>query len=266
MAATDLEARRLATLRRYVIDEARADFDQRYGADLRFPRAVALICAYEEEGCIGDVLAKMPTEACGLPLLTLVVVDGGDDETAEIANAAGATTLVFPANLGHGVALRVGYRLCIEKGAEYCVTLDADGQNDPAEIPGLLQPLLDGEADFVLASRRLGTDTTTDRFRKIGVVFFSAVMNRMTGQQLTDTSNGYRALRVAMLADVVDRLEQDQYQTAELLITCLKRGWKVTERPTVWLPRQAGTTKKGKNWLFGFRYARVVFGTWWRER
>ncbi len=266
MALNDLEHRRLATLRRYVIAEAHDDFNQRYGAEYKFPRAVALICAFEEEGAIGDVLAKMPTEACGLPLLTVVVVDGGDDETAEIAKAAGATTIVFPANLGHGVALQVGYRLCIERGAEFCVTLDADGQNDPEEVPVMLQPLLDDEADFVLASRRLGTDTTSDRFRKAGVVFFSTIMNKMTGSELTDTSNGYRALRVAMLADVVDRLTQEQYQTAELLITCLKRGWRVTERPTVWLPRQAGTTKKGKNWLFGFRYARVVFGTWWRER
>ena len=88
----------------------------------------------------------------------------------------------------------------------------------------------------------------------------------MTGSKLTDTSNGYRALRVSMLADVVDRLVQEQYQTADLLITCLKRGWRVTERPTVWLPRQSGTTKKGTNWLFGFRYAKVVMSTWWRER
>jgi hypothetical protein len=69
-----------------------------------------------------------------------------------------------------------------------------------------------------------------------------------------------------MLADVIDRLEQEQYQTAELLITCLKRGWRVSEVPTNWYPRHSGTTKKGQNWLFGFRYSRVVFGTWWRER
>ena len=56
-------------------------------------------------------------------------------------------------------------------------------------------------------------------------------MNRLTGSQLTDTSNGYRALRVELLADVVDRLEQRQYQTAELLITAISRGWRVTERP-----------------------------------
>lgn len=265
MPKDDLATRRLAELRRGVIEQARADFDARYPG-LELPPAVGLICAYEEEGCIGDVLDKMPSEACGLPMVTLVIVDGGEDRTAQIALEHGAVTFVFPTNLGHGVALQVGYRLCIELGATYCVTLDADGQNDPAEIPTMLQPLVDDEADFVLASRRLGQDTTTDRFRKAGVVFFSTTVNLMTGSKLTDTSNGYRALRVSMLADVVDRLVQEQYQTADLLITCLKRGWRVVERPTLWLPRQYGTTKKGKNWLFGFRYARVVLSTWWRER
>ena len=261
----DLANRRLADMRSAVIAQARADFDARYPG-LRLPPAVGLVCAYEEEGNIGDVLAKMPSEACGLPMVSLVIVDGGTDRTAEISLEHGALTFVFPTNLGHGVALQVGYRLCVELGADYVVTLDADGQNDPTEIPMMLEPQVDDEADFVLASRRLGVDTTTDRFRKAGVVFFSTVMNAMTGSHLTDTSNGYRALRVSMLADVVDRLEQEQYQTAELLITCLKRGWRVTERPTIWLPRQSGTTKKGKNWLFGFRYARVVLTTWWRER
>jgi glycosyltransferase involved in cell wall biosynthesis len=259
------ERLRLAALRTQVIAAAQQDFDQR-NPNLGEPKTVALICAYEEEGNIGAVLEAMPKEACGTALTTLVIVDGGSDRTAEIAREAGVLTFEFPTNLGHGIALQVGYRLCVEMGADYCITLDADGQNDPAEIPTMLQPLVDDEADFVLASRRLGTDTTTDRFRKAGVVFFSAVMNAMTGAKLTDTSNGYRALRVTMLADVVDRLQQEQYQTAELLITCIKRRWRVTERPTTWLPRRSGTTKKGKNWLFGFRYARVVVDTWRRER
>ena len=83
-------------------------------------------------------------------------------------------------------------------------------------------------------------------------------MSAMGHTKLTDTSNGYRALRVSMLDDVAYRLVQPQYQTAEFLIIAMKRGWRVSEQPTVWLPRASGTTKKGKNWLFGFRYGRVV--------
>ena len=69
-----------------------------------------------------------------------------------------------------------------------------------------------------------------------------------------------------MLDDVAYRLVEPQYQTAELLIIAMKRGWRVSEQPTVWLPRASGTTKKGKNWLFGFRYGRVVLETRWKVR
>ena len=266
MSNEDLEKRRISRLRDFAIAQARDRFDADYPG-FAPEDIVASICAYEEEGNIGDVLKKMPDTLNGSPYTTFVVVDGGSDKTAEIARSfPGVKVFEFPVNLGHGVALQVTYRYCIEHNVKYVVTLDADGQNDPAEMPQILAPLQSDQADFVVASRVLGEDKTTDVVRKSGVRFFSLVMNKMTGANLTDTSTGYRALRVSMLADVVDRLTQEQYQTAELLITSLKRGWRASEVPTVWYPRASGTTKKGKNWLFGFRYARVVFGTWWRER
>jgi glycosyltransferase involved in cell wall biosynthesis len=253
-----------ATARR-VIAESRQTFTARY-PDLKLAPVVGLICAFEEERNIGAVLAAMPKSVNDLDVSTLVIVDGGSDRTDEVSLEAGAITFVLSENLGHGYALRIGYALCVELGAQYVVTLDADGQNDPAEIPVMLQPLVDDEADFVLASRVLGQDNTTDRIRKAGVRVFSSILSAIGGTKLTDTSNGYRALRVTMLDDVTHRLTQSQYQTAELLIVCMKRGWRVTERPTVWLPRASGTTKKGKNYLFGLRYCRVVLATWWRER
>jgi glycosyltransferase involved in cell wall biosynthesis len=266
MSNLDLEKRRLSRLRGFAIAQAMERFNTDYPG-FKPEETVASICAYEEEGNIGDVLAKMPANIDGQAYTTLVVVDGGEDRTAEIARSFPDVMVIeFPVNLGHGVALQVTYRYCIENGVKYVVTLDADGQNDPSEIPQILKPLETDQADFVVASRVLGEDKTSDVVRKSGVRFFSFVMNRMTGANLTDTSTGYRALRVTMLADVIDRLTQEQYQTSELLITCLKRGWRAAEVPTVWYPRASGTTKKGKNWLFGFRYARVVFGTWWRER
>ena len=211
-------------LARRVIAESRQKFAADY-PDLKLSPAVGLICAFEEEQNIGAVLAAMPeSRPDGLALTTLVVVDGGSDHTDQVALDAGAITFVLSENLGHGYALRVGYALCVEFGAQYVVTLDADGQNDPSEIPVMLQPLIDDEADFVVASRRLGQDTTTDRFRKAGVRVFSWVMSAMGGTKLTDTSNGYRALRVTMLDDVVHRLTQSQYQTAELLIVVHEAG------------------------------------------
>ncbi|MDA8309381.1 MAG: glycosyltransferase family 2 protein [Actinomycetota bacterium] len=264
-SVSDGRRSRLVALQRLAIDVGRKDFEARY-PDLSLSPVVALVCAYEEEANLGAVLAKIPAEACGLEVTPLVVVDGGEDATDRVAQEAGAVTFVFPTNLGHGVALRVGYDLCVTGGARYVVTLDADGQNDPAEMETMLQPLVDDEADFVVASRRLGVDETADSYRKLGVRWFSWLMNLLMGSRLTDTSNGYRALRVTMLADIASRLEQDQYQTAELLITAMSRGWRVTERPTVWHERLSGTSKKGANWIYGFRYAAVILRTWRREQ
>jgi len=263
--ADDRQRARLAALGRLAVDLAQEDFDRRYG-DLALTPVVALVAAYEEADNLGDVLAAVPAEACGLAVTPLVVVDGGDDGTDKVALDAGAVTFVLPVNLGHGVALRVGYGLCLRGGARYVVTLDADGQNDPAELPGLLQPLVDDEADFVVGSRVLGTDETGDRTRRAGVGVFARLMALLTGATLTDTSSGFRALSAALLADVVGRLEQDQYQTSELLVTALRAGWRVTERPITWHERASGQSKKGKNLLYGGRYAKVMLSTWWRER
>ena len=257
------ERRRREELGRLVTDLGRQDFRRRH-PDAAFAPVLVLIASYLEVQNIGPVLEAVPGEVGGLAVSTLVVVDGGDDGTEDVVAGHGAFCAVLPVNLGQGAALKLGYELAVAHGARYVVTVDADGQNDPGEIPQLLAPILDGQADFVIASRRLGTDETSDRVRRAGVFFFSAVVNRLTGQHLTDTSNGFRALRVEVLEDVT--LEQDQYQTAELIISAASRGWRLGECPTVWHPRASGTSKKGRNTVFALNYARVVLRTWWRER
>ena len=162
-------------------------------------------------------------------------------------------------------ALRLGYELASAHGARYVVTLDADGQNDPAEMADLIRPVLDDEADFVIASRRLGVDQTTDRFRRAGVTLYASILNAIMSQHLTDSSNGYRAFRIEVLDDIVPLLVEDQYQTAEVVITASSRGWRIAERPTVWHPRASGTSKKGGNLFFGLQYGRVIGTTWYRS-
>jgi glycosyltransferase involved in cell wall biosynthesis len=255
--------RRSRRLIDYVLDQARADFDERY-PDIRFGPVVALIAAYNEEDNIGDVLKAMPTLAGDLEVTTLVVVDGGSDRTAELALDAGVVTCVLPVNLGQGAALRLGYELAAAHGATYVVTLDADGQNDPTELPTMLGPLVEDTADFVIASRVLGEDQTTDRFRRAGVKLYAWALNSIAHQQLTDSSNGYRAFRIDVLNDIVPHLVQDQYQTAEVVLTASSRGWRITQQPTMWHPRASGASKKGGNLVFGFSYAKVILTTWAR--
>jgi len=232
--------------------------------DDRVPPVAVVIAALDEEESLGDVLAEVPATACGLPVETIVVDDGSTDATAAIARAAGAHVHRFERNHGHGVALRAGYRLARERGARYIVTLDADGQWNPAEIEGVLRPVVDGEADFVIGSRVLGATETDDAFRQAGVHVYAWLVRLLTGVRVTDTSSGFRALR----AEVTERVRQTQaqYQTSELLIGAIFAGYRVAERPIVMRKRFAGSSKKGPNLLYGARYARVILRTWWRER
>lgn len=256
-------ARHAAEVRDLVTELGRQDFERRH-PDAQFGPIVVLIASYLEADNIGPVLDAVPTEMHGMAVSTLVVVDGGDDGTEDIVASHGKFCARLPINMGQGVALRLGYRLADAHGARFVVTIDADGQNDPVEAADLLAPVVADEADLVIASRRLGVDQTSDRLRRSGVVVFSEIINRLTHQHLTDTSNGYRAFRIDVLRDI--ELEQDQYQTAEVIISTASRGWRIAERPTVWHPRASGTSKKGHNLLFGARYARVIARTWLREQ
>lgn len=239
------------------------DYAERYG-DRRFAPVVVLIAAYDEEEALGGVLDGMPPQSCGLEVDTLVVVDGATDATAEVAVKHGAQTCVAPRNRGQGAALRLGYRLAAERGARYLVTTDADGQYDIAELPKLLQPLIDDEADFVTGSRRLGRSETTDPVRRAGTYFFGWLVSVLTRQHITDTSFGFRGMKIEVPNAVT--LEQRQYQSSELLVGVLARGYRVLEQPMTMLERTAGQSKKGNNIFYGYRYLRVVLGTWWRER
>jgi glycosyltransferase involved in cell wall biosynthesis len=232
--------------------------------DVRFSPVLAVIAALDEEPSLGEVLREIPPVACGLPVDVLVVDDGSTDATGAVAAAGGAHVARLERNLGHGVALRVGYRLAHEHGASYIVTLDADGQWNPAELERVLEPVVADEADFVIGSRVLGATETDDAFRQTGVHVFGALVRLLTGTRVTDTSSGFRAMRTVVPQTV--RQDQVQYQTSELLIGAIAAGYRIAERPIVMRKRTAGNSKKGRNAIYGVRYARVILRTAWRER
>ena len=261
-----------------VIDDAAVEaFGQGYGERAAQLAPVAIvIAAYNEEGAIGPVIEALPGEVCGLATVAVVVADGCADGTVAEARAAGAMVCDVPVNRGQGAALRLGYRLAREGGADYIVTTDADGQYNPAEIERVLAPVVAGEADFVTGSRRLGSQETKDMIRRTGVRFFAGTISMLTGQKISDTTFGLRAMR-AEVTDAVS-LEQPQYQASELLIGVITHGYKVAEVPATIHKRRVGESKKGQNplyqlhlpgvnnFVYGVRFARVAYGTWWRER
>src|SRR5215208_3225560 len=142
-----------------VADPIGAAAIRRFRADhpeLRLAPVVIVIPALDEAEAIGAVLARIPARACDLDVDTIVVDDGSGDGTGAVAREHGAYVARRERNGGQGAAFRVGYRLAWDHGARFVVTLDADGQWDPADVPCGRQPVVDGEADLVLGSRVLG--------------------------------------------------------------------------------------------------------------
>ncbi len=232
--------------------------------DLRLPAVVVVIAAFDEATGLPGVLATLPSRAHGLDVAVLVVDDGSSDGTAEAARATGrAIVAACPVNRGQGRALRLGYRIAREHGAAYIVTTDADGQYSPDDIPVVLAPLVDGRADFVTGSRRLGSQQNKDLVRQAGTYVFAWLASALLGLCVTDTSFGLRAMRAEVTEAVT--LEQPQYQASELLVGVVAHGFRYAEVPATMRVRSAGASKKGGNLAYGWRYARVMLGTWWRE-
>ncbi|HET9690389.1 MAG TPA: glycosyltransferase family 2 protein [Acidimicrobiales bacterium] len=228
------------------------------------PGITVVVAAYDEEACVADVVAAVPAEVCGLGTEVLVVDDGSGDATADNAEAAGALVARMPVNVGQGAALRAGYRIAAERGARIIATTDADGQLDPRQLPALVAPILDGRADLVTGSRRLGTNHNRDAARSTGIVVFAGLLSVLTGRRVTDPSNGLRAWR-REVTDTVD-LRQAQYQTAELLLRATAAGFRHAEVAVTVAPRAAGETKKGSTLRYGARFTRAVLTTWWQLR
>ncbi|HSL12061.1 MAG TPA: glycosyltransferase family 2 protein [Actinomycetota bacterium] len=226
------------------------------------PLLVTVSPAYNEAENVGAVLDAMPEFVEGFKVLPIVVDDRSEDGTAEAARKSGALVAQLPIRRGGGLALRVGYDIALKLDADVVVTLDADGQHLPEELPVLLKPIVDDEADHVNGSRMLGDYERGPILRHVGVHFFSWIVTVLTGQRVTDISSGYRATRADTLRRLI--LEQDQFWTSEVTIEALRQHARVTEVPVTFLTRRGGESKKPKSLRYGWNFTKAIAKTWLR--
>ena len=261
MNRTELEAKRHAS---QLVDEGiLATISSEY-PDLSLPPIVYVIAAYKEKDNIGRVLEGLPQTLAGLPTRAIVVVDGNDDGTGDLAKAAGAVTAIAPVNRGQGAALKVGYAIARTFGATYIVTADADGQANVEAFEGIVAPLVAGELDFVNGSRILGSTEVKSAARNSGIFLFAHLISLTTRTKVTDTANPIRAFSTDLAEKI--QLDEPQFQASELLISAIMSGARFGERPMTMKRRTSGSSKKGGNFSYGRSYARVVFQTLRRER
>ncbi|HEY3434069.1 MAG TPA: glycosyltransferase family 2 protein [Solirubrobacterales bacterium] len=233
------------------------------GLPERFRGKIAiLIPAYNEAENIGVVLDQIPAAVCGVGTEVLVVDDGSRDGTGDVAAEHGAAVARHVTNRGGGAALRTGYRLMVESGAEIVVTLDADGQHRPDEMERLVKPIVDGEVDMAHGSRVLGHADRNHFARELGIVFFNRLVSFITRTHVTDCSNGYRAVRTTVLPQLV--LRQEQFHTSEFMIEAIKRGIPAKEVPITVDQRLHGHSKKPAAFRYGAGFANAIVRTWLR--
>ncbi len=231
---------------------------------LHLPPIAYVIAAYKEKDNIGRVLEGLPKTLAGLDTRAIVVVDGNDDGTGEVARAAGAVTAIAPVNRGQGAALKVGYQIARTFGAKFIVTADADGQANVEAFEGIAAPLVAGELDFVNGSRILGATEVKSAARNSGIFIFAHLISLATRTRVTDTANPIRAFSTELSEKI--QLDEPQFQASELLISAIMSGARFGERPMTMKRRTSGKSKKGGNFSYGRSYARVVFQTLRRER
>ena len=199
-------------------------------------RTVAVIPAYNEADTIGPVIE----ETLGHVDHVVVVDDGSSDETARIAREHGASVIEHAVNTGVGGAVRTGYRYAIRNGYDFVLQIDADGQHDPAYIPLLLETAAD--CDMVIASRYLNESFEDYSFvRKLGISFFTRLVNRLGGIDITDVTSGFRVYRVSALESILHR--SDRHWAVEQTLEAAESGLRIAEVSAEMPTRETGESQ-----------------------
>jgi glycosyltransferase involved in cell wall biosynthesis len=208
--------------------------------------------AHNESRTIGPVIAKVHEV---LPEAQVIVVeDTSTDDTARVAKQAGAWVLQLPNNLGYGGAVQTGLRYAYRQGFDVAVQMDADGQHDPADLPGLLAPVLAGDADVVLGSRFLGrADYHVPQLRRLGMRLFAWIATTALRQRLTDPTTGFQAHSRRVLRYFAHFYYHSDYLNPDTSILLAFRGYRIREVPVVMKERVAGTS------MFAGRFAPALY-------
>lgn len=194
------------------------------------PRFAVVIPAHNEGRSIAGVLRRIGEV---VPDAAVVVInDGSRDDTAERAVELGATVISLPFNMGYGAALHTGLMWALRKQMRAAVTMDADGQHEPSDIPRLLAPVLAGDADITLGSRYLPESRCyrVSGLRRAASWGFAALLSFLTGKKLTDTTTGFQCLGSAVLEQWVTLPDfPEKTPDADLILYSHLRGFRVLE-------------------------------------
>jgi len=216
---------------------------------------VVTIPAYNEENSIAAVIHEIPRDIPSIDdVKVLIINDGSEDDTAEVAKRAGADRIItHKKNMGLGVTFKDGLEEALRMGADIIVNIDADGQYNGAEIPRLIEPILKGQADIVIGNRQIDKLDHMPWQKKVGNKMATWVTRRVTGLPIIDAQTGFRAFsRVAALRMTL--LSGSYTYVQETLIEAANKRLTVEQIP-IEFRRREGPSRLISNI---FKYARLA--------
>jgi glycosyltransferase involved in cell wall biosynthesis len=221
------------------------------GAGMTETKILALIPAYNEASAISAVVTRARSY---LPVL--VVDDGSRDETVSRAETAGAHVLRQVPNQGKGKALRAGFRQALSEGYDAVLTLDADGQHDPDEIPLFIEAYRQGQPHLVIGKRTFKEMPLVRRLANtLGTTLFSWAMR----QPVLDNQSGYRLISRQVMESCLSSQEEGFEFEVEMIVVCARQGLRMA-----WVPIRTiyGDEKSHIQPLqHGYNFIRLVLKT-----
>jgi glycosyltransferase involved in cell wall biosynthesis len=217
-----------------------------------------VVPAKDEEATLGELLDRVARVTVpGHVMRPIVVDDGSADRTSEVARERGAAVVRHAKNRGLGAAVRTGLGVAVEAGASVVAYLDADLEYYPEDIPGLVEPILAGRADYALGSRFLGGARGMRLYRRLGNYAFTALLALLTGCGISDGQSGMRAFsrEAAARAEIIHDYNYAQVLTLDLV----RKGFRLEEVPIRYRVREHGES------FVTWRYPAKVLPAIWRE-
>lgn len=217
-------------------------------------RTLVIIPAYNESGTIEGVIFNVGSH-CSADIA--VIDDGSEDNTGDLARAAGAIVLRHACNLGIGAAVQTGFLYALSGGYDLVVRQDGDGQHNSVHIPRFIELLTAGEADIVVGSRFLAREGYQSTLvRRAGIVVLG-VISALVGRSITDPTSGYWGVNRRAL-DVLARSHPDDYPETEALVVAARAGCRVRELPVVMYERAVGESSIRGVLYSGFYMVKVT--------
>ena len=186
------------------------------------------IPAYNEEKNIGEIIKKLKNISKNI----IVCDDGSNDNTGSIAKSLGAIVIKHEKNLGYGKAIKSIFSEARKINSEVLITFDGDGQHRIEDIPCLLEPIMNGDAEIVIGSRFLKNETIMPKYRKIGVQVITKVTNASINEKLTDSQSGFRAYSKRILDEIIIS-ENGMGVSTEILIKSNQKNFRIVEVPII---------------------------------